>query len=93
MDSQVLNVPWTSIIPFSDDPAADDDALALGDPNDLACSGPPVSFRREPGVADAEAHMAGLGVTEGACVVDFENSAILDGSADERMFEMEWESW
>ena len=93
-NSHVLNVPWTSIIAFVNNPTTNDDSLALCYPNNLSCSSPPVPFRREPraGVADSEAGMAGFRVTESACIVDFEHSAILDGRADERMFEMEWES-
>ena len=88
-----MNVPRTSVVAFPDHPTTDGDTLALGDPNDFARRGPPVSFRGEPGVVHAEAGMAGLGVAESACIVDFEYSPILDGSANERVFEMEGKSW
>lgn len=92
-DLQVLDVSWTSIVAFSDDPATDDDSFAFCNTNNLSCSGPPVSFRREPGIGHSEAHMTRLRVSESASVVNFKNRTILDGSTNESMFEMEWESW
>ena len=93
MNSQVLNVPRASIIAFSNNSATNDNSLSFRDTNNLSRSSPPIPFRREPGVAHSEAGMARLRVTESTRIVDFENSAILNGCADECMFEMEWESW
>lgn len=92
-NAQVLNVLWTSIVAFSNDAATDDNPFSFCGANDLSRSGPPVPFCRESGVAHSEARMARFRVTESTRIVDFENSAILDGCADECMFEMKWESW
>lgn len=90
--AHVLNVFWTSVIGLSDDPTADDDPLSLGNTHHLAGRGPPMAFGRQPGVVHPETRMAGLGVPQRTGIVEFEHGAVLEGGADERVFEVEWEA-